>query len=142
VGHPETGVQQAEVVVYLRHRSHCGTRVVRPLALLDGDGRGQALDVLDVRFLHEAEELAGVRRQALHVPPLALRVDGVEREGRLARTGNPRDHGERVAGDLDVDVLEIVLAGTLDEDTVPGVHGKRPTGYRVEECTVIVTDLI
>jgi hypothetical protein len=51
--------------------------------------RRQPLDEVDVGLVHLAEELAGVRRQRLDVPPLALGEDRVERQGRLARPESP-----------------------------------------------------
>jgi hypothetical protein len=73
--------------------------------------------VVDVRLLHHVKELAGVGRQRLDVAALPLGVDRVEGEARLARAGQARDDHELVAGDVDVDVLEVVLAGAphLDE---------------------------
>ena len=56
-----------------------------------------------VRLLHQLEELAGVGREALDIAALAVGVDGVERERRLAGAGQPGDHHERVARQVDVD---------------------------------------
>ncbi len=76
----------------------------------------QAVDLVDVRLLHLAQELPRVRRQALDVAPLALGVDGVEREAGLAAAGQTGDDGQPVAGHLDRDVLEIVFAGTANDE--------------------------
>ncbi len=56
------------------------------------------------------------------VAPLALGVDGVEGQRRLAGSREPGDHHELVARDLEVDVLEVVLARTSDDDSVTS-HG-------------------
>ena len=81
--------QQPEVVVDLGDRPDRGARVARGALLVDRDGRRQAVDLVDVRLLHLAEELAGVGAQALDVAALALGVDRVEGEAGLAaaRTG-------------------------------------------------------
>src|SRR4029453_718670 len=50
-------------------------------------------------------------------------VDGVEGERRLARSRQPGDDHELVAGELEVDRLQIVLAGTADDDAIVG-HGR------------------
>ena len=64
------------------------------------------------------EELPGVRRQRLDVAALALGEDGVEGEARLARPGQPGEDDQRVARELERDVLEVVLAGTSDDELV------------------------
>ena len=76
----------------------------------------EAGDVVDVRLLHHVEELPGVGRQALDVAALALGVDGVEGEAGLARAGEPGDHHELVARNVDVDRLQVVLARPADLD--------------------------
>ena len=72
----------------------------------------------DVRLLHQLEELAGIGRQDFDVAPLALGIDRVEGERRLARAGQAGDHHQAVARDVDVDVLEIVLARAADGNLV------------------------
>ena len=52
--------------------------------LFDGDGRGEPLDQVHVRLVHELQELPGVGGKAFHVAPLPFGVDGVEGEGTLA----------------------------------------------------------
>ena len=114
------GVEQAQVVVDLGHRGDGGARVLRDALLVDRDGGGEAVDVIDVGLLHEAEELARVRGERLHITSLALGVDGVEGERGLAGAAQPRDDDEAVARNLDRDVLEVVLASAGDGDTVGG----------------------
>ncbi len=84
VGHADAREQEAQIVVDLRHRADGRARVLARRLLLDGDRRRQAVDVIDVRLLHHLEELARVGRKAFHVAPLALGIDGVEGERRLA----------------------------------------------------------
>jgi hypothetical protein len=94
--------------------------VDRGLRFVDFYRRREALDEVDVGLVHLAEELAGVRRQRLHVPALALREDRVEGQARLARAGQPREDDQRVPGQVDVDVLEVVLAGAAHDEAVHG----------------------
>ena len=112
--------EQAQVVVDLGHRADGRARVARGRLLVDGDRRGQALDVVDVRLLHLAEELPRVGRQRLDVAALALRVDGVERERALAGAGQAGDDDQLVARDVEVDAAQVVLAGAADGDEVEG----------------------
>ena len=77
-------VQQPQVVVDLGDGADRGARVAAGRLLVDGDGRRQALDEVDVRLVHLTQELPRVRRQRLDVAPLALGEDGVEGQTRLA----------------------------------------------------------
>ena len=77
-----------------------------------------------VGLLHLLEELPGVGRERLDVAPLPLGVERVEGERRLARAGEAGDDDEPLARDVDVDVLEIVLAGAADDDAAR--HGRLP----------------
>ncbi len=90
--------------------------VDRGLRLVDFwsiDTAGESpLDEVDVGSVDLAEELSRVRRQRLHVATLALGEDRVERERGLAGPGEPGEHDERVAWDLEVDVPEVVDAST------------------------------
>jgi hypothetical protein len=54
---------------------------------------------------------------------LAFGVDRVEGERRLARARQAGDHHQFVARKIDVDVLEIVLAGAPDGDVTQGLGG-------------------
>ena len=89
---------------------HAGT------ALLDGDGRREALDEIHLRLLHLIEELAGVGGEALDVFALALGVDRVERERRLAAAAQAGDDHQLVARDFQREILEVVLTRAADAD--------------------------
>ena len=62
VGIADTREQQAQVVVDLGDGADRRARIVRSGLLLDRDRRGEPLDQVDVRLLHELQELARVRR--------------------------------------------------------------------------------
>ena len=112
--HAGARVQHAQVVVDLGDRADRRARIVRRRLLLDRDGGGEALDVVDVRLLHDRQELPRVGRQRFDVAPLALGVDGVEGERGLARAGQSGDHDQPVARQVQVDALEVVGAGAAD----------------------------
>ena len=126
VGHADAGVEQPEVVVDLGDRADGGARVARRRLLVDRDGRRQPLDEVDVGLVHLPEELAGVGRQRLDVAALALGVDRVEGQRRLARARQPGEDDELVAGQLDADVLQVVLAGAPDDQRIG--HRDQATG--------------
>jgi len=121
VGRAGPGEQQPQIIVDLGDGAHRGARVVAGGLLLDRDGRRQALDQVDIRLVHQLQELAGVGRQALDVAPLAFGVQRVERQRRLARARQAGDHHQLVARDVEVDVLEVVGARAADRD--PALHG-------------------
>ena len=117
--------QQAQVVVDLGDGADRRARVPRRALLVDADRRRQPVDLVDVRLLHLAQELARVGGQRLDVAALALGVDGVEGKARLAAAGQAGDHDQPVARHLHVDVLEVVLAGTANDDLVGGHRGRQ-----------------
>ena len=116
IGHADPRPQQAHVVVDLGDGADGGARVLRGRLLLDRDRRRQAVDLVDIRLLHHLQKLPRIGRQRLDVAALALGIDGVERERRLAGAGQAGEHHELVARNLDVDVLQIVFARAADRD--------------------------
>ena len=81
---PDAGEQEPQVVVDFSDGADGGARIVGDALLIDGDGGGEPLDVLDVGLVHASEELAGVSGEGLDVAALAFGVDRVEGEGGLA----------------------------------------------------------
>ena len=120
---PDSRVEEAQIVVDLGHGADRRARVARGRLLVDRDRRTEAVDVVDVRLLHHLEELARVGGERLDVAALALRVDRVEGERRLARAGQPGDADEAVPRQADGDVLQVVLAGAV-YDKLVGSHVK------------------
>ena len=116
-------IEQPQVVVDLGDGADRRPRVVAGGLLLNGNGRRQPLDGVDVGLLHQAQELAGVRGKRLDVAALAFGEDGVEGERRLARSRQPGHDGQAIPGNRDVDVLQVVLAGAADDE---GFVGHRP----------------
>ena len=72
--------------------------------------------MIDVGLAAQVEKLARVTAERLHVAPLPLRVDRVEGEAGLAAAAQPRDHGQLVAWEIDIDILQIMLARAADLD--------------------------
>ena len=120
---PDARVEEAQVVVDLGHRAHRRARVARRRLLVDRDRRREPVDRVDVRLLHHLQELARVRRERLDVAALALGVDRVEGKRGLPRAGEPGDADEGVPRQADGDVLEVVLAGAVNDELV-GRHVK------------------
>ena len=112
----DPGPEQPQVVIDLGDGADGRARVAAGGLLVDRDRRREPLDRVHVGLVHLAEELPRVGRQRLDVAALALRVDGVEGEARLARTGQARDDDQGVAGQPQMQVLEVVLPGARDDD--------------------------
>jgi hypothetical protein len=110
VGHADARPEQAHIVVDLGDGGDGGARVAAGRLLLDRNGGAEALDVIDVRLLHQLEELARIGGQALDIAPLPLGIDGVEGEAGLARARQAGDHDQLVARQIDVDALQVMLA--------------------------------
>ena len=109
-------INQAEIVVDFGDGADGRARRARGGLLLDGDGRRKPLDGVHVRPLHLIQELTRVRRERLDIAPLPLGIDGVKGQRRLARSGQSCNHGYSVSRNLQIDVLEVVLAGAANDD--------------------------
>ena len=118
VGHADARVHQAQVIVDLGDGAHGGARVAAGGLLVDGDGRGQALNHVHLRLVHLAQKLPGIAGQGFHISALALGVDGVEGKGRLSRAGKAGHDDQLVAGKVDVDALQVVRPRAADADEI------------------------
>ncbi|MCW2763147.1 MAG: transcriptional regulator, family [Marmoricola sp.] len=74
-----------------------------------------------MRSSYLLEQPARVRRHGLEVASLRLGVQRAKRQRRLPRAGDPGERHYGVAGDVDVDVAEVVLAGAADAHEVVGL---------------------
>src|SRR5208283_1206238 len=112
----QPGDKNPKIIVNLGNRAHRAAGRVTGVLLLNGDGRRETFDVIQTRLLHLVDELAGVGTEALHVTPLAFRIDRIHGQRGLAATAGTAADGHPVARNLDVDALKIVLSGTADLD--------------------------
>ena len=110
------GEEEAEVVVDFGGGGDGGTRVAGGIFLADRDGWGEAVDVIDIGFLHAVEELAGVGGEGLDVAALAFGVDSVEDERRLAGPGDAGDDGQPAMGQVEIDVFEVMNPRAADPE--------------------------
>ena len=98
------------VVANLGHRADGRARALDGIALLDGDGGRNAFDAIDPRLVHAVEELAGVGGKCFNVPALPFGEQRVKRERAFAGPAQTRDHNEPVAWQIQVEILQVVLA--------------------------------
>ena len=110
--------EQAQVIVDLGDRADRRPRVPRRRLLVDRDCRRQALDGVDIGLVQLAEKLPCVGRQRFDITALPFGKDRVERQARLPRPGQPGKRDQGVAGQVEIDAPEIVLAGATDDQTV------------------------
>ena len=109
-------LKDSQEVVDFSDGADRGARVAARGLLFQRDGGGKSFDLVDVRLVHLREELAGVGGKGFHIPALAFRIDDVERECGFARSRRAADDHKFVAGDVEREVLEVVLARALDMD--------------------------
>ena len=86
--------------------------------LIDRNRRGQTFNRIHVGLVHLAQKLPGVGREAFDVTTLALGKNRVESQGTLAASAYAGEHHQLVAGNGDVHVFEVVLAGATHPDHV------------------------
>ena len=114
----ELDEEQSQKVMHLGERAHRGLAAAAARALLDRYRRRDAEDRVHVGPRGRLHELARIGVERLEVAALALVEQDVEGERGLARARDAGDHGEAPARDVDVDVLEVVLARVVDADHV------------------------
>ena len=133
-GRAAVGEEQAQRVVNLGLRSDRRAGVANPVLLLQRDRRRHRLDGVHVGPVQPLQELPGVGRERLGIPALALGVERVEGQRRLAGPRDPGDDGQPRERDLDRDVLEVVSPGSLDAD---GDGGLRVWRLLLQTCKSI-----
>ena len=114
------GEQQLQVVVQLGHRADRAAAGAHRVGLVDGDGRRHAVDTVDRRAVHAVEKLPRVGAEGLDIAPLAFGVQRVEHQAALARAAGPGDHRHLAGAQVEIEVLQVVLARTADADQAGG----------------------
>ena len=79
-------------------------------------GERHAVDTVDRRPVHAVEKLARVGAEGLDVAALPFGIQRVKHQARLARAARPRHDRHFAGADVEVEVLQVVLAGTADSD--------------------------
>ena len=118
MGMAAAGEQQAQVIVDLGDRPHRRAGVLAGGLLLDGHGGRQALQGIDIRLVHLAEKLPRIGGKGLDIAPLPFGIERIEGQGRLPRSGDAGEHHQAVAGQVDIDVLEVVHPRPTDAESL------------------------
>ena len=113
IGYAGTGKEQTQVVVYFGGGTHGGAWILVGGFLFDGDDGAKAGNLVYIRSLHASQKVACIGRKGLDVSALAFGKDGVECQGRLPASAQAGNHGQAIAGDGNVDVLQVVHTGTV-----------------------------
>ncbi len=114
----DASIQQTQVIIHLRHRPDRRTGVVRRALLVDRDGRGEAIDMINIWLLHFIQELACIGRQGLDIAALSFGKNGIKGQAALARAGKTRNDHQLVTGDRHIDVFQIMFAGTTNTNVI------------------------
>ena len=118
VGFAGAAEQQAQIVLDLGDRADGRTGVVTGGFLVDRNRRRQPFDRIDIGLVDLTQKLARVGRQAFDVAALSLSKDRVEGQRALAAAADAGEHHQPVARNRQINVLEVVLAGTPHPDHV------------------------
>ena len=86
----------------------------RTALLLQGHGRRQAIDFGDFGHAHLIEQPPGVGGDRFEIAPLGLGIEGAEGQRRLARARHAGENDQGIARNIEIDILEIVLACPAD----------------------------
>ena len=110
------GKEGPEVIIDGSHRSHSRAGGHDRRGPLDGHPGKHSLDFVGVGSIQPLEELAGIRREGLHVPAVPLGIEDIKSEGGLSGTGYSGHHGYCADRYLDGDPFEVVLPCSLNPD--------------------------
>ena len=110
--------------------------------LVDDDRGRQPFQHVDFGPAQRRQESLHERAVGLVDQPLRLRRDGAEHQRRLARSRDAGEHRQPPLGDLDADVLQVVLPGALDADQGVAVCGCWLEGACSRSCHRLSENLL
>ncbi len=114
----DLGEEKAQQVGNFGRRADRRTSRAHLILLFDGNGRPHIENAVDIRASDFVEKHPGIGRERLDIPPLTFGEDRVEGERRFPRPRHAGNGRHLVVGNLQRDVLEVVLPGTLDDEVV------------------------
>ena len=114
--------QQLQVVIQLGHRADCGAAGTHRVGLVNGDRRGDSFDLVNGRFVHAVQKLARISRERLNIAALPFGIQRVKHQAGLARATGAGNNSQFASANVEVEVLEVVLASAANADDSLG-HG-------------------
>ncbi len=112
----QPGKQHAQHLGGVGHRRHGRAQVTAQPLLVNDDGRRNVFQHIGVRLPVMGHELLHEGRIGFVDQPLAFRRNGAEHQRGLARTRHPGKHRDPALGNIQRDVLEIVLPRAANGD--------------------------
>ena len=113
IGFAGTGIQQAKIIVYLRCRTHGGTRIFIGGLLFYGNHRAQTGNLIYIGTLQITQKITGISGKRFDIATLALGKYRIECEGRLAASAQPGDYRKAVAGNFRIDVFQVMYTRSV-----------------------------
>jgi hypothetical protein len=118
VRHADRRVEQAEVIVDFGYGADRRARAAAGGLLFNGNCGAETVNRIDIRPFHLIQKLARVRGEGFDVAPLPFRINRVKSQGRFAGAAQTRNYGNRITGNLNIDIFQVVLARAMHCDTV------------------------
>ena len=119
------------MVADLGHRADGRARGADGVALAKRDRRRDAVDAIDLWLVHSVKKLADVRRECLDVAALAFGKKRIEGERTFTGTTQPGEHDQFALGQVEVEILEVVMADAAKPNHAVGVVAWQWSGGRV-----------
>lgn len=114
----EPSIEHAHVVVDLGDGAHGRARIATGRFLINRDGGGQAFDRVKLGLFHLTDKLSGISGKGFDIATLPFCKDGIKSQAGFSRPGHPGDDHKFLLGQIQVDVLEVMLPGALDLDAI------------------------
>ncbi len=86
--------------------------------MVDGDCRGQSVNIVNIGLIHLSEEHAGVGAEALHIAALTLSVNCIEGKAGFAAARKPGHDHELVSRYFNINVFKVVFSCAFYEYAV------------------------
>ena len=107
-------VQRPQVIGDRGHGADGRARRAHRRGAIDGHRRQHPLQPVGLGPIQAFQELPGVGAEGLDVTPVALGIQDVEGQRRLARPGHPGDRRDHADGNADRHAPEVVLPGPFN----------------------------
>src|SRR5699024_3762051 len=98
-------IKQTEIIINLRYRSDCGSRISIGGLLINGNRRRQSFNAVYIRFFHLAQKLSCIRRQRFHISALSLCVNRIKRQRGLAGSAQPCQDDKLIPRYFQIDIF-------------------------------------
>src|SRR5882724_5730480 len=93
-------------------------RAAGPAGILvrDRDGWRNAVDPLGHWLFEPLQKLPRIGGEAIDVPPLPLRIEGVQRQARLSATAQAAQDDQLAMRDIEIDLFQVVDRDTAESN--------------------------